>query len=159
MSLKRMFIGVAVATTAVTVGSGIAFATWSATGSGSGTGAAAVAESLVITPVTPTGANATMYPGGPAGAVFFNIDNPNPYPVTITGVSWGTPVSTDPSACASSLVSLDSGAPTTVSIAVPAATTLPAVQINGVLDLASTATNGCQENAFDIVMNVTGVQT
>ena len=77
---KKLFIGIATSTAALAVGCGVAFAAWSASGSGSGTGAATVAQSLVVTPVTPAGANASMYPGGPAGAVFFNIRTRIPTP-------------------------------------------------------------------------------
>lgn len=158
MRYKKLFIGIATTTAALAVGAGVAFATWSASGSGSGSGAATVAQSLVVTPVTPVGAGASIYPGGPAGPVFFNIQNPNPYAVTITGVSWGTPTSTNTSSCASSNLSLDAGAPTTVSISIPAASTASDVQINGVLDLAHSVSNGCQGVAFDVAMTVTGAQ-
>jgi hypothetical protein len=158
MKSRKLFIGAAAVVAAVVAGSGVAFAAWSASGSGSGAGAATVAQSLVVTPVTPAGANASIYPGGPAGPVFLNIQNPNPYAVTITGLSWGSPTSTDVSTCASTNISLDAGAPTTVSISVPAASTASNVQVNGVLDLAHAAGNGCQGVAFDIPVTVTGAQ-
>jgi hypothetical protein len=158
MRIKKMYVGIAATVTAVALGGGVAFATWSASGSGTGAGAATVAQSLVVAPVTPSGAAATLYPGGPAGPVFFNIQNPNPYAVTITGVAWGAPVSTSTATCANLNISLDLGAPTTVSISIPAASTASAVQINGVLDLTHTAPNGCQGVAFDIPMTVTGAQ-
>jgi len=158
MRYKKVLVGIAATTTAVGVGSGIAFATWTATGSGSGSGAATVAQSLVVTAVTPSGAGASIYPGGPAGPVFVNIQNPNPYAVTITGLSWGTPTSTDTTICPSADISLDAGAPTTTSIGVPAGSTASAVQINGVLDLAHSAPNGCQGVAFDVPLSVTGTQ-
>jgi hypothetical protein len=158
MKTRKLFIGIAAATTAVVAGSGVAFAAWSASGSGSGAGAATVAQSLIVTPVTPSGAGASLYPGGPAGPVFFNIQNPNPYAVTITGLSWGTPTSTNTTTCPSTNISLDAGAPTTVSIAAPAASTASDVQVNGVLDLAHSAGNGCQGVAFDVAVTVTGAQ-
>jgi hypothetical protein len=158
MRFKKLFVGIVTGTVALGAGAGIAFAAWSASGSGSGSGAATVAQSLVVTPVTPTGAGASIYPGGPAGPVFFNIQNPNPYAVTITGISWGTPTSTNTSTCASSNVSLDAGAPTTVSISVPAASTASDVQVSGVLDLAHSAGNGCQGVAFTIPATATGTQ-
>jgi len=158
MRYKKVLVGIAATTTAVVVGSGIAFATWTATGSGQGSGAATVAQSLVVTAVTPSGAGASLYPGGPAGPVFANIQNPNPYAVTITGLSWGTPTSTNTLSCASSNISLDAGAPSTASIAVPAGSTASNVQINGVLDLAHSAPPGCQGVAFDVPLTVTGTQ-
>jgi len=40
MKIKKLLVGVAATTAAVTLGSGIAFAAWSASGTGSGAGAA-----------------------------------------------------------------------------------------------------------------------
>jgi len=158
MRSKRFFISIAGATVVCALAAGIAYAAWSASGSGSGAGAATVAQSLVVTPVTPSGANASLYPGDTGGPVFFNIQNPNPYPVTITGVSWGTPTSTNTGSCANTNVSLDAGAPTTVSISVPAASTASNVEVNGVLDLSHAAGNGCQAVSFTIPLTVTGAQ-
>ncbi len=158
MRINKTSVGVSLAIAAFIIGGGVAVAAWSTSGSGSGAGAATVAQSLVVTPVTPAGANASLYPGGPAGPVFFNIQNPNPYAVTITGLSWGTPTSTNTGSCANTNVSLDAGAPTSVSISIPAASTVPNVQVNGVLDLAHSAGNGCQAVAFDIPVTVTGAQ-
>ena len=158
MRFKKLFIGITVATAAVGAGTGIAFAVWSASGSGSGAGAATVAQSLTVTPVTPSGAGASIYPGGPAGPIFVTITNPNPYAVTVTGLSWGTPTSTDVTTCPSANISLDAGAPTTANIAVPADSSATDVQINGVLDLAHSAPNGCQGVAFDVPLTVSGAQ-
>jgi hypothetical protein len=158
MKVKSMIIVGVGATAAVGIGAGIAVAAWTTSGSGSGAGAATTAQSLVVTPVTPAGTGASLYPGGPAGPVFFNIQNPNPYAVTITGLSWGTPTSTDTTTCASSNVSIDAAAPTTVSIGIPADSTVSDQEVNGVLDLAHSAPNGCQGVAFDATVTVTGTQ-
>jgi hypothetical protein len=157
MKRKKLVASLAVSA-ALLVGAGTAYAAWSASGSGSGAAAATTAQSLVVTPVTPAGANASLYPGGPAGPVFLNIQNPNPYAVTITGLSWGTPTSTNTTTCPSSNVSLDANAPTSVSIAVGANATVTDQEVNGVLDLAHAAPNGCQGVAFDIAVTVSGAQ-
>lgn len=157
--MKKTFIGIATATAALGLGAGIAFAAWSASGSGSGAGAAKVAQSLVVTAVTPSGPSGeSLYPGGPAGWVYVNIQNPNPYNVVITGYSWGTPTSANPTACPNSNISLDAGAPTTANLTVNANSTLTAVQINGVLDLSHAAPDGCQGVAFNVPLTVTGTQ-
>ncbi len=158
MRVNKTTIGVSLAAAVFIIGGGIAIAAWNVSGSGSGTGAASDVSSLTLIPETPSGANASIYPGGPAGPVFFNIVNPNPFAVTITGITWGAATSTNTSSCASSNISVDAAAPTTVSISVPAASTDPNVQVNGVLDLAHTAGSGCQGVAFDVVATVTGAQ-
>jgi hypothetical protein len=159
MKLKRKFLVAGAAIVAVgALGTGVAFAVWTTSGAGTGAGAATVAQGLVVTAVTPAGAGATLYPGGPAGPVFFNIQNPNPYAVTINTLAWGVPTSTSTGTCASLNISLDAAAPTAVNISVPAASTASNVQVNGVLDLAHSAPNGCQGVAFDIPVTVTGTQ-
>jgi hypothetical protein len=155
---KLVVAGAAIAAAGALFAGGAAFAVWTTSGSGTGAGAATVAQSLVVTAVTPAGAAATLYPGGPAGAVYLNIQNPNPYAVTVTALSWGTPTSTNTASCASLNVSLDGSAPTTASISIPAASTASNVQINGVLDLAHSAPNGCQGVAFDVPVTLTGTQ-
>ena len=158
MRLRKLLISITAATVAVGVGGGITFAVWSASGSGAGAGSALVAQSLVVNAVTPGGSGAALYPGGPAGWVYFTVQNPNPYAVTITGLSWGTPTSTNTASCPSANIGLDANAPTTVSISVPANSTSGALQIFNVLDLSHSAPNGCQGVAFDVPVSVSGTQ-
>jgi hypothetical protein len=158
MRLTKFKVIVAAVVVASAIAGGVAYAAWSASGSGTGAGAATVAQSLVVTAVTPSGSGATLYPGGPAGPVFLNIQNPNPYAVTLTGVSWGTPVSTNTATCPSANISLDANAPTASSVSIGANSTASAIQINGVLDLSHSAPNGCQGVAFDIPVTVSGAQ-
>lgn len=159
MRYKKLFIGVATATAALALGGGIAFALWNVTGTGSGAGAGTTVVTLTVTPETPAGANANMFPGGPPGAVYFEVTNPNPFPVSLTGLNWSTPTSTNTGECASTNVSIDASAPTTMSaVTVAANATSPLLSVPGVLDLAPTAGTGCQGVAFDVVLTVTGTQ-
>ena len=159
MRRKRLLVATVVATVVCAVSAGIAWAVWTASGTGSGGGAAIVAKSLVVTAVTPSGSGASLYPGGPAGWVYFTIQNPNPYSVQVTGITWGTPTSTSTSNCPSANISLDPSAPTTVNISVPANTTSGTIQVFNVLDLAHSAPDGCQGVAFLVPVSVSGVQT
>jgi hypothetical protein len=159
--MRRKWIrrGLAGTIVGVALSAGIAAAVWSASGSGSGAGAATIAQGLSVSAVTPTGASATLYPGGPAGSVFFQVGNPNPYAVTITNLAWGTPVSTSTSTCPTSNISVDPSAPTTTNISIPANTPAgTAYQVPGVLDLAHTAPDGCQGVVFNVPLTVTGHQ-
>jgi hypothetical protein len=155
---KKLLIGIAAATAAMGAGSGVAFAVWTVSGAGSGGGAATVAQSLVVTEVTPSGAGATLYPGGPAGPVYFTIQNPNPFAVTINGYAWGTPTSNNTTACPNANVTIDANAPLTANLALAAGQTLTAVQINGVLDLSHNAPNGCQGVSFNAPVTVSATQ-
>lgn len=55
----------------------------------SGEGQAATVQNLTITSVATPSPAAQLYPGG-AGDVVITISNPNPYPVTLTGVNLPT---------------------------------------------------------------------
>lgn len=159
MFKKRFVSSTVAALAAIVVTAGIAFAVWSATGSGNGGAAAGVAQGLTVTAFTPTGAAANIYPGGPAGTVYFEVANPNPYAVTITGISWGTPTSLNTTACPNANISLSPSAPTTVSISIPANSTGGSVFAEpGVLLLAHSAPDGCQGVGFNVAMTITGTQ-
>lgn len=157
MKLKRIVVSIGAVVAAGAI-AGAVYAVWSASGSGTGAGGALVAQSLVVTAVTPSGAGDSLYPGGPAGWVYFTVKNPNPYAVNITGFSWGAPVSSDPTACPSTNFTLDGSAPTTTSIPVAANTTSGAFQVFNIIDLSHSAPNGCQGVGVTIPVTVTGTQ-
>lgn len=159
MLKHRFAVSAVAALAAVVVTAGLAYAAWSAFGSGSGGAAATVAQGLTVTAITPTGAAASLYPGGPAGSVYFQVSNPNPYAVTITSITWGTPVSNNTTACPNSNISVSGSAPTTgLSISIPANSSSAAVSVPGVLLLSHSAPDGCQGVSFDVSMTVTGVE-
>ena len=91
--------------------------------------------------------------------MYFTITNPNPFPVSLTGLSYSGVTSTLTAQCASSNVSIDANAPTTMSaVVVAAGATSPLISVPGVIDMATTASVGCQAVAFDAVVTVTGTQ-
>ena len=139
-------------------GMGTAFAVWNVQGSGSAGAAATVAQSLVVTAVTPSGSGASLYPGGPAAPVFLTIQNPNAFAVTVTGYTWGTPISLNTTACPTANLSIEAAAPTTASLSIAAGQTLTGTQVNGVLDMAHTAPNGCQGVSFSVPVTLTAAQ-
>jgi len=160
MFRQRILFSAAAGLAAIVATAGIAFAAWSAHGTGTAAGGAAVANNLVITAISPSGAAANLYPGGPAGWVYYTPTNPNPYAVVITGYQWGTPVSTNPTACPSSNITLDASAPTTDNFVVPANTPTGALahQVFNVLDLSHSAPDGCQGVTFVVPLTITGSQ-
>ena len=159
MTRKKLIIGGMAAGAVALVGGVVAFATWSASGSGTGSAVAYTAQTVTVNAVALSSSSASLFPGGPAGNVYFTVTNPNPYGIKITNIAWGTPVSANPSACPSSVISVDSLAPTSgFSITVPASGTSPSVQVNAVLDLSSSATDACQGNSFNVPVTVTGQQ-
>jgi hypothetical protein len=99
-----------------------------------------------------------LYPGGPAGFVYFTVQNPNPYPINITGFSWGTPVSANPTACPSNNFVIDAAAPSSTSIPVLANGNSGALQVFNVIDLVHAAPNGCQGVNVTVPVTVTGTE-
>jgi hypothetical protein len=158
MRLKKLCISAAGAVAIIAVTASVGYAVWSASGSGSGGAAATVASGVTLTAATPTGAQANLYPGGPAGTVEATVANPNPYGITITHVTWGTPISLNTSNCPSANLSVDTNAPTTVSIAVPANATATTIAIPGVLDMSHAAPDGCQGIAVTVPMTISGTE-
>jgi hypothetical protein len=159
MRIKKVWIAAAVAPAVVVVATGIALAAWSVSGSGSGTASAASPQGLVIAGVTP--AVGTLFPGGPAAPVDLTIDNPNPYPVNVTSITWGTPSSPNTVECSSNEISIDAGASpsSTVNFTIAANTTSPTEVIPGVVDMASTAPSTCANLNFTIpVTSISGTQ-
>ena len=150
--IPKIAVGAAVAVSAA--GGGIAWAAWSANGSGSARAGSLTAQSVTVTAVT--GA-ADLYPGFTNGDLFFTITNPNPYPVTFTAMSSGAVTSSNVTACPSSNVTVDATA-TGLTINVAAGATSATVSILDVVNMASTALDGCQAKTFDIVLTLTGTQ-
>jgi hypothetical protein len=137
----------------------VVFAAWSASGTGTGSALANTAQTVTVNAVALSNSAASLFPGGPAGNVYFTVTNPNPYPIKITNIAWGTPVSANPAACPSSVISVDPGAPTSgFNMTIPASGTSTVQQVNAVLDLSVNATDACQGNAFNVPMTVTGQQ-
>src|SRR5215210_2809538 len=68
--------------------SGVAWAAWTADGTGSGYAKATTAVALTTSDVSAS-TTADLYPGA-SGDVVVKINNPNPYPVTVTSISNGT---------------------------------------------------------------------
>ena len=159
MKIRKSLIVGAVALTAAMAGGGVALATWSASGSGTGSALAATAQQVTINAVALNSSSASLFPGGPAGSVYFTVTNPNPYPVKITNIAWGTPVSNNSTACASSLISVDPSAPTSgFNLTVAGNATSGQIQVNSVLDLSFNATDACQGIGFSVPVTISGQQ-
>lgn len=137
------------------LGTGTAVAYWAAAGSGTGTAAAGTAQPL-STVTTSASTTSVLYPGGPAADVALVVLNPNPYPVTITGVSADGPViaSGGLGTCTTHGVTFSppaSGLPFTVSPSASATVTL-----GGAAEMSTAAENGCQGATFTLPVALTG---
>lgn len=145
---KRKVAVLALTATAV-LGAGAAFAAWTVGGTGSGTATATSVQNLTTSVATTT---AALYPGITGSNLYLTVNNPNPFPVTITSVN------------ANGAATADAGHPTCVTTGVTYATTavsqvipasgnasftVPAVSMSNASD------NGCQGATFTIPVSFT----
>jgi hypothetical protein len=143
-------------------GATVVYAFFTATGSGSGRASTASAQSITVTPVSCSAAD--LYPGGPAGAICFTLTNPNPYNVSFTGITYlpnNAPiVSNSPTTCAASNFSIATNAPTSLGtpLVVNHGATTSRQSIAGVVLLASSAPDGCQNVTADVPVALSGTQ-
>jgi hypothetical protein len=137
------------------------------TSTGSGTAHATTYTSVAITAtaVSAPTADVNLYPGGPGVAVKFTVNNPNPYAVTFTGWSGATlsavtPVGANTCTTGDFQIAAASGSfGSALSISANTAS-LPGVAgtAAGVVQLKSTAQNGCQGATVTVTLTLTGGQ-
>ena len=164
---RSMIVGVVVAVVLV---AGVAFAAWTASGSGSGSAEAVSAQDLTTTAATPQ--SAQLYPGG-TGDLELTINNPNPYPVRVTGVAFDAtgyvdsdqasdctdaPASTNPTGV--TFNGYTANGTTEPYLDVPAASGgtdgTATFTLAGTVSMDNTSANGCQGAVFDIPVTLDG---
>lgn len=145
-------------------GAGAAYAAWLLGGGGSASATASTSQGLTLADINETGNatdNVTVSPAffpGSTNDVAFTVENPNPFPVRITGINLTVGTSTNEPTCLAGNVTVNSAAP------LPAAATLvvPAKSGNtngsapityvGALSMIENAHDDCQGAAFPITV-------
>jgi hypothetical protein len=163
--LRPRVFALSAAVLAVVVGlsGGGAYAFFTSHGAGTGHASTGSAQVIMVTAVTSPTADATLFPGGTGTAVHFTVNNPNAYPVAFTGWSGATLLSVTPvggNTCTPSdfQIAAATGSFSPV-LMVPANTaSSPGVSgtANGVVELKSTAQNGCQGATVTVTLPLTG---
>lgn len=133
---------------------GVAFATWTADGTGSANARARTATTVTVNAVT--GA-ADLYPGFNDGDLHFSLTNANPYPVTFTAMTPGAITSSNPTGCPASNLTVDTASG--LSLPVAANGTSGTQTIADVVNLATSAPDGCQGVTFTVAVSLTGSQS
>jgi hypothetical protein len=150
------------------VGGTVAYANGLVFGIGLGTAKTTSAVSLTV--VADTGQAADLYPGA-AGTIYFSISNPNPYPVTLTSASVGTPHNQDSaSACQAS-----TGGTTNLTVtggSIPINVTVPAragsggvnpavvhTSLPGAIQMTMQADPSCQSQIFLVPVTLSGASS
>jgi hypothetical protein len=163
MRRRALLLLGATAALAFGLSGGAAFAYFTSTGSGTGHATTGSAQAITATAVTSPGADSNLYPGGPGVAVHFTVNNPNSYAVSFTGWSGAvlssvTPAGSNTCTTSDFQIAASSGA-FGPSLTIPANTpSSPGVSgtANGVVELKSTAENGCQGAMVFVTLTLTG---
>jgi hypothetical protein len=138
---------------------GVVFAAWVVTGTGSGYSKARTASTLTTSDVAAT-TTSQLYPGA-SGDVKVRINNPNPFPVSVTRIDPNGAVDSDNAGCTD--VGGDPAKATGVSFAVQTPSSGNVVPAGGSLDMTlanavsmdNTSVNACQGAIFTIPVSLT----
>lgn len=138
---------------------GLVYAAWTTNGTGSGYAKAGTAQALSTVDVSAS-TTATLYPGGPAGDVTIRISNPNPYPVTVTGVAGSGAITPDAGHAACTTTGVTFTDQTGLSISVPAKAGAvngeTQTTLSGAASMSNASVNGCQGATFTIPVTLSG---
>ena len=144
--VTSLFLGVVLAST-------VALASWLATGTGKGYAKATSAQALT-TSVATLGSS-SLYPGGSAD-VYITVTNPNPYPVTVTGVTGTTAiVTTDNNATCDGATGVTFTNQSGLTFAVPANSNA-STTFAGAAHMSNSSDDACQGETFAIPVSITG---
>lgn len=146
---------------AVVLAGGVAFAYW--TTNGSGTAAAQAGNALGVTPqsgaISVVGGS-VLYPGSGVPAVI-NVHNPNPFPVTITGVTLTT--SSTPSVtggagtCTNSAVTLAGGTYSVAANTIAAGQDGAVATTTNAITMGTNSDDGCRNAVFSFSITGTSI--
>ena len=149
-------------------GTTVAYANLVVRGIGFGTAKTTAAVSLTVT--ADTGHGADLYPGAP-GAIYFTIANPNPYPVTLTSASLGTPHNQDAgAACQASTNGTTNltvtGGAIAINVTVPAKAgtgignpAAVSASLPGAIQMTMQADPSCQSQVFLVPVTLSGASS
>lgn len=137
----------------VGLGVTVAFAAWTTNGTGSATAKAQSAQALTTVDVSAS-TPATLYPGA-TGDVLLRINNPNPYPVRVTGVTGSGAITSDAGASctASTGVTFTNQTGLTLDVAANAQATFT---LSGSVAMSNASHTTCQGAVFTVPVSLTG---
>lgn len=153
MRNRRFMLAVSAACLAAGLGAGAAYAYF--TSSGSGSGGASVGSMQTVTLAAATAAPTTpLLPGGAAGEVTLEVDNPNSFPVTLVNVTQSGTITADSghSSCTDTEVTFTNQ--TSLGQTIPASSTVK-VDLPGAVAMGQASSPGCQGATFSIPVTIT----
>lgn len=157
--MKNRLLVLVVGALALAVGitAGGAYSYWTASGAGSGSGDVDVAQAVTVVAAA-QGPSVALVPGGTADLVL-RLENPNGYPVRITGISQRgttvTPVGATGPGTACTGVNTGVSVPTQTHLDVPVASGADVtVHIEGAVAMSTSSASGCQGATFQVPVDV-----
>lgn len=125
---------------------GTAYAYWTATGTGTATAAAGTVQPLTTTAATvPTG---LLYPGA-KGDVRITVNNPNPFPVTVTSVTGSGAITSDKGAACDASTGVTFTDQVGLGLVVPAAGS-QSFTLAGAVSMSNSSDSTCQGATFTL---------
>ncbi|MFL5781784.1 MAG: hypothetical protein ACJ760_10770 [Thermoleophilaceae bacterium] len=156
---KKISRKVAVGVLALTMAAvGLVYAAWTTNGSGNAYAKAGTAAAISTVDVSAS-TTATLYPGV-SGDVLIKLDNPNPYPVTVTGVTGNGTITADAghSACTTTGVTFTNQTGLTLTIPAKSGGVDGVLQtpLTGAASMSNASLNACQGAVFTIPVTISG---
>jgi hypothetical protein len=152
---RKVAVGVIAAVMSIV---GLVYAAWTTNGTGSAYAKAGSSQAIGTVDVSAS-TTATLYPGV-SGDVLIKLDNPNPYPVTVTAISGNGSITADAghSGCTTTGVTFSNQ--TGLSLVIPAksGSTNGSLQttLSGAASMSNASLNACQGATFTIPVSLTG---
>ena len=146
----RLLVLTGLVTVMLSCGAAAALAYWAAAGTGTGTASAGTLRPVTVVPLVGGSPGSALVPGGPAADVAVEIDNQNPFAVTLVAVGLNGTI-TAGNGCGPTGVSL--AAPTNLPMTVP-----PGVSVShlaGAATMDQTSASACQGTTFSIPVTIT----
>jgi P pilus assembly chaperone PapD len=153
LAAQRLRLALALFLALLTLASGVTFGGWNVTGTGSGYSKAVSAQSLTLSDASAS-TTAQLYPGG-SGDLVVKVTNPNPFAVTITGVSNGSgSITSNKGAACDASTGVTYTNTTGLSQAVAAGATVT-FSVSGKVAMSNASDSTCQGATFTIPITVT----
>ena len=137
---------------------GLVYAQWTTNGSGNAYAKAGTAAALSTVDVSAS-TTATLYPGV-SGDVLIKLDNPNPYAVTVTGISGNGTITADAghSGCTTTGVTFTNQTGLTLTVPAKSGGVDGVLQttLTGAASMSNASLNACQGATFTIPVTITG---
>ena len=150
---RRTLIATVIAGILLGLSTGLAFAYFRTTGSGSGSGKVATPQAVSVVAFAGGDAPTSLLQPGGSADVMLRLNNPNASSVTLTAVSFGSPITVDTGHAACTTTGVSFANQSALSISVPSGASL--IHIPGAAAMDTTSQSACQGATFSVPVTLT----